>query len=81
MHSHVFPYATQRAWEPVLDDLERGALDIAVVPIDTVPARFIAQTIYEESFVNRDAEGPPVRPQSQPRSLLRDAAPRRVAHG
>src|SRR3712207_7416336 len=28
--------ALQRAWEPVLDDLEGGALDLAVVPIDTV---------------------------------------------
>ena len=52
--------ALQGAWEPVLDDLEGGALDIAVVPIDTVPARFIAQTLYEESFVIAMRNGHPL---------------------
>jgi DNA-binding transcriptional LysR family regulator len=41
----------QRAWEPVLEDLEAGGLDIAIVPLDDVPARFAEQTLYEESFV------------------------------
>jgi DNA-binding transcriptional LysR family regulator len=41
----------QRAWEPVLDDLESRAIDVAIVPIDDVPARFAAQTLYEEDFV------------------------------
>jgi DNA-binding transcriptional LysR family regulator len=41
----------ETAWAPVLEELEGGGLDIAVVPIDSVPARFIAQTLYEERFV------------------------------
>ena len=49
--------ALQSAWEPVLDDLESGGLDIAVVPITAVPARFVAQTLYEESFVIVTREG------------------------
>ncbi len=52
--------ALQRAWEPVLDDLEGGALDLAVVPIDTVPARFVAQFLYEESFVLAMRDGHPL---------------------
>src|SRR3712207_9285089 len=52
--------ALQRAWEPVLDDLEGGTLDIAVVPIDTVPARFVAQILYEESFVLAMRDGHPL---------------------
>ena len=52
--------ALQDAWEPVLDDLEGGGLDIAVVPLDAVPARFVAQPLYEESFVIVMREGHPL---------------------
>ncbi len=38
-------------WEPVLGDLEAREMDIAVVPAEEVPARFAAQTLYEEEFV------------------------------
>lgn len=38
-------------WEPVLGDLEAREMDIAVVPAEEVPARFEAQTLYEEEFV------------------------------
>ena len=41
----------ERAWEPALTDLECGAMDIAVAPLDSVPARFVARTLYEEDFV------------------------------
>jgi DNA-binding transcriptional LysR family regulator len=41
----------------VLDDLEGGGLDIAVVPIDAVPARFVAQALYDESFVMATRKG------------------------
>jgi DNA-binding transcriptional LysR family regulator len=41
----------QRAWEPVLDELEARRIDIAIVPLAHVPARFAAQTLYEEDFV------------------------------
>ncbi|MDQ8729601.1 LysR family transcriptional regulator [Bradyrhizobium sp. LHD-71] len=40
-----------RAWEPVLSDLEAGAMDIAIAPIDSVPTRFVGRTIFEEDFV------------------------------
>jgi DNA-binding transcriptional LysR family regulator len=38
-------------WQPVLENLEQGAFDIAVLPIRDVPARFAAQRLYEEEFV------------------------------
>jgi DNA-binding transcriptional LysR family regulator len=40
-----------RAWEPALADLEARTIDIAVAPLDDIPARFIARTLYEEDFV------------------------------
>jgi DNA-binding transcriptional LysR family regulator len=41
----------RRAWEPILDDLEMGRLDIAIAPLDEVPASFIAEPLYAENFV------------------------------
>jgi DNA-binding transcriptional LysR family regulator len=41
----------ERAWQPALADLEARSLDIAIVPLRDVPARFVAQTLYEEEFV------------------------------
>jgi DNA-binding transcriptional LysR family regulator len=43
--------ALRRAWEPILDDLETGRLDIAIAPFDEVPARFLAEPLYVENFV------------------------------
>jgi len=40
-----------RAWDAVLADLEARAIDIAVAPLEQVPVRFAAQTLYEEDFV------------------------------
>jgi DNA-binding transcriptional LysR family regulator len=40
-----------RPWEPVLADLEARAIDVAIVPIDDIPARFVERTLYEEDFV------------------------------
>jgi DNA-binding transcriptional LysR family regulator len=40
-----------RAWQAALDDLESRAIDVAVVPVEEVPARFVARTLYEENFV------------------------------
>lgn len=40
-----------RAWEPVLADLDARAIDIAIVPLDDVPARFVERVLYEEDFV------------------------------
>lgn len=41
----------QRAWAAALDQLEERSLDIAVLPVDEVPARFKMRTLYEEDFV------------------------------
>ncbi|MFN0193522.1 MAG: LysR family transcriptional regulator [Aestuariivirga sp.] len=41
----------ESVWEPVLADLDARAMDIAVVPAEEVPARFIVRTLYEEDFV------------------------------
>lgn len=41
----------ERAWQPALDDLEARAIDIAIVPIGEIPARFADQVLYEEEFV------------------------------
>src|SRR5688572_30442434 len=43
--------APERAWQPALEDLEARAIDVAIVPLRDVPARFLAQTLYEEEFV------------------------------
>jgi DNA-binding transcriptional LysR family regulator len=40
-----------RAWETILRDLERREIDVAVIPLENVPARFEARTSYEEEFV------------------------------
>jgi DNA-binding transcriptional LysR family regulator len=40
-----------RAWEPALAELEARAVDIAIVPLDQVPPRFVSRTLYEEDFV------------------------------
>ena len=41
----------ERAWRSVLADLEAGAMDIAVIPSDYIPARFHARSLYDEDFV------------------------------
>jgi DNA-binding transcriptional LysR family regulator len=41
----------ESAWEPVLAELEARAMDIAVVPLDAIPARFAECVLYEEDFV------------------------------
>jgi DNA-binding transcriptional LysR family regulator len=40
-----------RAWETILHDLERREMDVAVLPLDDVPARFEGRMAYEEEFV------------------------------
>ena len=41
----------ESAWEPALGDLETRAIDIAVLPLDAVPARFADKRLYEEDFI------------------------------
>src|SRR5262245_16698219 len=39
--------SNELAWEPVLLELEAGAMDIAIAPLDSVPARFVARILHE----------------------------------
>src|SRR5262245_26730465 len=48
-----------RAWEPLLAVLGARAFDIAVLPLDEIPARFAAETLYEEDFVIAMRQGHP----------------------
>jgi len=41
----------ERAWRPAFDELEEGSLDVAIIPMDSVPARFHARPLYDEDFV------------------------------
>jgi DNA-binding transcriptional LysR family regulator len=34
-----------------LTDLDERTLDVALVPLDTIPARFVSRTLYDEEFV------------------------------
>ncbi|MGH8530953.1 MAG: LysR family transcriptional regulator [Nevskiales bacterium] len=38
-------------WEQALEEIEARTLDIAILPLDEVPARFVARNLYEEQFV------------------------------
>lgn len=49
----------ERAWQPALADLEARAIDIAIVPLHDVPARFVERTLYEEEFVIASRAGHP----------------------
>lgn len=40
-----------RAWEGILPILESREIDLAILPIDDVPARFAARVLYREDFV------------------------------
>src|SRR5918997_5109390 len=42
---------TVRAFEPALAEIEAREVDVAVLPYDDVPARFVAETLYQEDFV------------------------------
>jgi DNA-binding transcriptional LysR family regulator len=43
--------SAERFWAPALTDLEARKMDIAVLPLDEVPARFVARQLYEDDFV------------------------------
>jgi DNA-binding transcriptional LysR family regulator len=49
----------ERAWDPTMADLEARRLDVAIIPIDTLPARFVARTLFEEDFVVATRPGHP----------------------
>ena len=48
----VLPRQAQtRPWETSLADLDAREIDIAIVPINDVPARFFSRVLFEEDFV------------------------------
>jgi DNA-binding transcriptional LysR family regulator len=51
--------APARAWQPALAELESRSIDLAIVPLDEVPARFSKQLLYEEGFVLATRAGHP----------------------
>src|SRR5262245_24454776 len=46
-------------WEQALSDLEAREIDIAIVPIDDLPARFVGLPLYREDFVIATRAGHP----------------------
>lgn len=51
--------SAQLAWKEALSDLESRAMDIAVIPLDDVPARFQKSLLFEEEFVVAARAGHP----------------------
>ncbi|KKX27160.1 LysR family transcriptional regulator [Rhizobium sp. LC145] len=49
------------AWGDALIDLERRAIDIAIIPHDNIPARFQHELLYEEDFVVAMRAGHPLK--------------------
>jgi DNA-binding transcriptional LysR family regulator len=47
------------AWRDALDQLEARTLDVAVLPVGDVPARFVKRPLYDEDFVIAMREGHP----------------------
>jgi DNA-binding transcriptional LysR family regulator len=43
--------SAERAWRSSFAELEARAIDMAIIPSDDVPARFVKHTLYEEDFV------------------------------
>lgn len=59
----LLPVSTARtfgsAWQPALAEIEARKIDIAIVPIDEVPSRFVEETLYVEDFVVATRAGHP----------------------
>jgi Transcriptional regulator len=51
--------STEGTWDHVFTDLDQRAMDIAVVPVEEVPARFVARMLHEEEFVIAMRSGHP----------------------
>lgn len=49
----------QLAWRDAIADLERGEMDVAVIPDDDLPARFFRRLLYDEDFVVAARAGHP----------------------
>jgi DNA-binding transcriptional LysR family regulator len=61
---HLMPVRASGAaghpWHDSLHKLESSAMDIAILPLSTVPARFEARRLYEEDFVVAMRKGHPL---------------------
>lgn len=51
----------ERAWREAFIDLDTRAMDLAVLPLDEIPARFESRTLYEEDFVLAMRAGHPFK--------------------
>ncbi|MBX9945164.1 MAG: LysR family transcriptional regulator [Reyranella sp.] len=49
----------ERAWRSAFADLESRAIDIAIIPSDDIPLRFVHRTLYEDDFVVAVRNGHP----------------------
>lgn len=49
----------ERAWRAAFTDLEAREVDIAIIPLEQVPARFHQRVLYEEDFVIVTRDGHP----------------------
>ena len=49
-----------RAWRSAFAELEARVMDVAIIPADDIPARFIKRTLYEEDFVLAVRAGHPL---------------------
>lgn len=49
----------ERAWDETLANLEARELDVAIIPIDAMPARFVGRILFEEDFVAVTRPGHP----------------------
>jgi DNA-binding transcriptional LysR family regulator len=51
----IFPkqgeLSPDRAWGDAIGELETGTMDVAIIPSDQVPARFMTETLFEEDFI------------------------------
>jgi DNA-binding transcriptional LysR family regulator len=51
----------ETSWHPVLEQIEARLMDIAVLPIREVPARFASRVLYDETFVVAMRSGHPFK--------------------
>ena len=47
----ILPRPAGNPWEPALAELEARSIDVALLPMSVVPARFARRTLYKEDFV------------------------------
>ncbi len=45
----------ERAWQSTFTELEARAMDIAIIPSDHIPVRFLSRILYEETLLSRSA--------------------------